>query len=67
MDMTTAVLELARRGVTIRVEPVSVPGEQAVAGWRIARQSTHGAEYAVLAVVPEVEGRVVCANRSPNE
>lgn len=67
MDMKAAVLLLAEQGVPVRVEPTSAPsGDGVVARWRVARQSTNGGEHRVLVVVPEIEGRVKCTDRTPN-
>lgn len=68
MELKAAVTLLAERGVPVRVEPTSVPtGAGSVARWRVARQSTNGGEHPVLVVVPEIEGRVKCIDRTPNQ
>lgn len=68
MDMRTAVLTLAERGLPVRIEPTPAPkASLSVARWRVARQSATGDRCPVLVVVPEIEGRIACANRTPNQ
>lgn len=67
LEMQAAVLALTPYGRPVRIEPVTPTRMPPVARWRVARQHQEDARQFVLAVVPEIEGRIECGSRSSNQ
>lgn len=67
LEMKTALLALASDGLTVRIEPALPTRMPSLVRWRVARQHRVNDTQYVLAVVPEVEGRIECASRSWNQ